>query len=151
MTTSTDFITWTAPEAHHPARAASLRSMNAVCRKAKDEWLALFAPDGVVEDPVGPSMFDKEGKGHHGHEAIAAFWDMAIAPVERFHFTIRDSFAAGNESANVGTITSHLPGNMRVDTDGVFVYRVRKDGLILAMRAFWEMERAMSTLTKTEG
>jgi ketosteroid isomerase-like protein len=125
--------------------------MNAVTRKAKDEWLALFAPDGVVEDPVGPSMFDEQGKGHHGHDGIAAFWDLAIANVERFHFTIRDSFAAGDESANVGTITTYLPGNMRVDTDGVFVYRVRDDGLIISMRAFWEIQRAMNTLTKVDG
>jgi ketosteroid isomerase-like protein len=151
MTTiSTEAITWTAPEGEHPARTASLRSMSAVIRKAKDEWLALFAPDGVVEDPVGPSMFDKEGRGHHGHEGISAFWELAIAQVERFHFTIRDSFAAGNESANVGTITTYLPGNMRVDTDGVFVYRVRDDGLIVSMRAFWEIDRAMATVRKVE-
>lgn len=145
MTAGTDAIIWTAPDAEHPARSASRRSMDAVVRKAKDEWLALFAPDAVIEDPVGPSMFDKAGTGHHGHAGISAFWDLTIANVERFVFTIRDSFAAGNESANVGTITTYLPGNTRVDTDGVFVYRVRDDGLILSMRAFWEIQRAMST------
>lgn len=150
MTASTEAITWTAPEGEHPARTASLRSMNAVVRKAKDEWLALFAADGVVEDPVGPSMFDEQGKGHHGHDGISAFWDLTIANVERFHFTIRDSFAAGNESANVGTITAYLPGGMRVDTDGVFVYRVDDAGLIVSMRAFWEVERAMATARPVE-
>lgn len=143
-------VIWTAPDGDHPARAASLRSMRAVARKAKDEWLALFAPDGVVEDPVGPSFFDEEGRGHHGPDGIAAFWDKAIAPVERFQFTMRDSFAAGSESANVGTITTFLPGGMRVDTDGVFVYRVREDGLIQSMRAFWEVDRAVATLRKAQ-
>jgi steroid Delta-isomerase len=71
---------------------------------------------------------------------------MAIANVERFEFDIRDSFAAGNEVANVGTITAFLPGGSRVDTEGVFVYRVNEDGLIVSMRAFWETERAMATL-----
>ena len=52
-------ITWTAPEATHPARTASRRSMDAVSRGAKDEWLALFAEDAVIEDPVGVSMFDR--------------------------------------------------------------------------------------------
>lgn len=150
MTASTDAITWTAPEGEHPARTASLRSMNAVTRKAKDEWLALFAPDAVIEDPVGPSMFDEQGRGHHGHEGISAFWDLTIANVERFHFTIRDSFAAGNESANVGTITTYLGGDMRVDTDGVFVYRVRDDGLVVSLRAFWEIQRTMNTLRKAD-
>ena len=32
----------------HPARLAARRSMDAVTRGAKEEWLALFAPDAVV-------------------------------------------------------------------------------------------------------
>lgn len=120
--------------------------MDAVCRGAKEEWLALFAADGVVEDPVGVSMFDPTGDGHRGHAAIGAFWDMTIANVERFAFDIRDSFAAGNEVANVGTITTFLPGGSVVDTEGVFVYRVNEDGLIVSMRAFWEAERTLASL-----
>jgi len=139
-------VTWSGPETTHPARTASRRSMDAVSRGAKEEWLTLFAEDGVVEDPVGKSMFDPTGEGHHGRDGIAAFWDMTIANVERFEFDIRDSFAAGNEVANVGTIRTFLPGGSRVDTEGVFVYRVNEDGLIVSMRAFWEVERAMATL-----
>ena len=130
----------------HPARAAAAASMSAVSRGAKDEWLALFAEDAVVEDAVGPSMFDAEGKGHHGKEAIATFWDLAIANVERFEFAMHDSFAAGSECANVGVISAFLPGGARVDTEGVFVYNVGEDGLIKSMRAFWETERALATL-----
>ena len=36
----------------HPARAASKRSIAAVKAKRKDDWLALFAPDAVIEDAV---------------------------------------------------------------------------------------------------
>jgi len=124
--------------------------MIAVASGDKDGWLELFAADAVVEDPVGPSMFDTEGKGHHGRDGIAAFWDATIAGVERFQFTIRDSHAAGDEVANVGTITTFLPGGYRVDTDGVFVYRVGEDGLIRSMRAFWETERALATARQVE-
>ncbi|GDY31609.1 nuclear transport factor 2 family protein [Gandjariella thermophila] len=148
MTAST--ITWTATDQEHPARTASRRSMDAVSRGAKEEWLALFAEDGVVEDPVGPSMFDPDGTGHHGRDGIAAFWEMAIAGVERFEFVMRDSFAAGNEVANIGTITAFLPGGTRVDTEGVFVYRVGDDGLIKSMRAFWEVDRAMATMRQAD-
>jgi ketosteroid isomerase-like protein len=132
------------------ARTAARRSMDAVTRGAKAEWIALFAPDAVIEDPVGPSMFDPEGKGHHGHGGIAAFWDMAIAPVQRFEFAMADSFAAGDEVANVGTISAFLPGGMRVDTEGVFVYRVGEDGLIRSMRAFWETKRALATMRQAQ-
>jgi steroid delta-isomerase len=141
-------VIWTATETEHPARTASRRSMDAVTRGAKDEWLALFAPDAVVEDPIGPSPLDPTGEGHRGPAAIAAFWDRTIAQAERFEFAIDDSFAAGDEVANVGTISAYLPGGMRVDTEGVFTYRVGPDGLIRALRAFWEVDRAMATLRK---
>ncbi|GLY67148.1 nuclear transport factor 2 family protein [Amycolatopsis taiwanensis] len=139
------------PSAEQPAaRVAAWRSMNATVRGDKREWLSLFASTAVIEDPVGPSMFDPEGKGHHGHDGISAFWDLAIAKVERFRFTIRDSHAAGTEVANVGTITTFLPGGYRVDTDGVFVYRVDEAGLIRSMRAFWEVDRAMATARRVD-
>jgi steroid Delta-isomerase len=71
---------------------------------------------------------------------------MAIAPVQRFEFAMVDSFAAGDEVANVGTISAYLPGGIRVDTEGVFVYRVGDDGLIRSMRAYWETKRALGTM-----
>ena len=57
------------------------------------EWLTVYAEDCVLEDPVGPSMFDPEGKGHHGHEGISAFWEQAIEPIDTFEFAINESFA----------------------------------------------------------
>jgi ketosteroid isomerase-like protein len=144
-------VTWAAPDADHPARRASRRSAAAVARGDKQGWLALFAADAVVEDPVGPSVFDPDGNGHRGHDGIAAFWDLAIADVRLFHFTITDSFATGDECANVGTITSVLGDGSRVDAEGVFVYRVGADGLIASMRAYWELDRAMATSRPYEG
>ena len=139
-------VNWAAPDAPHPARDASRRSMDAVSRGAKDDWLALFDPDAVVADPVGPSLFDPAGNGHQGLAAISAFWDSTISNAERIEFSISDSFAAGDEVANVGTITTYLPGDQRLDTDGVFVYRVDEQGRIRSLRAYWEFDRAMATL-----
>jgi ketosteroid isomerase-like protein len=139
-------ISWLAPDGEHPARRASQRSYSAVARKAKEEWLALFAEDAVLEDPVGPSFFDEEGRGHHGREGISAFWDLAIAPVEEFTFTIRDSFANGNACANIGTFSTRMADGTRADTDLIAVYRLDDDGLITSMCAHWEVERTMATL-----
>lgn len=150
MTSETlpDAITWDAPDGDHPARRASQRSYAAVARKAKDEWLALFADDALLEDPVGPSFFDPEGKGHRGKDGISAFWDLAIAPVETFHFTIRDSFANGNACANIGTFSTVMADGTRADTDLIAVYRLDDQGLIRSMAAHWEVERTMATLRK---
>jgi steroid Delta-isomerase len=148
MTDST--VEWRAPsKAPHPARDAALRSYDAVCRKAKDEWLALFAEDGWIEDPVGPSVFDEQGAGHHGPAGRSAFWDLTIANVQRFVFEITDSFAAGDECANVGTIHTTLSNGYQVDTEGVFVYRVDGAGKLRSLRAIWEFDRAMATARQT--
>ena len=69
----------------------------------KEAWLAVFADDAIVEDPIGPSHFDPEGKGHRGKEAIAKFYDMAIAPSE-LTFNFEKTYQCGDEEANVGNI-----------------------------------------------
>jgi ketosteroid isomerase-like protein len=143
-----DALIWTAPDDDHPARRASQASAEAVARGVKEEWLALFAPDAVVEDPVGPSVFDPEGHGHHGHEGIGRFWDLTIAAVRTFRFTITDSFANGDSCANVGTIRTTFDDGTCVDTEGVFVYRVDGTGRITSIRAHWEFDRAMATATR---
>jgi steroid delta-isomerase len=144
--TESEFITWQAPDGDHPARRISQRSYDLVSRKQKDEWLTLFADDAVLEDPVGPSFFDPEGRGHHGKEALGAFWDMAIAPVREFRFTIRDSFANGDACANVGTFSTVLEDGTLADTDLIAVYRLDEAGLIRSMSAHWEVERTMATV-----
>lgn len=144
----TDSIEWSAPTGEHPARTACLRSYALVAAKDREAWLDNFAEDAVLEDPVGPSFFDPEGVGHRGREAIAAFWDTAIAPIQRFRFRISDSHANGVTCANVGTITTWFENGTIVDTDLVMVYTVDDAGKVVSMRAFWEPERAMATARK---
>ncbi|NMM82980.1 ketosteroid isomerase [Rhodococcus sp. SRB_17] len=131
----------------HPARTAGNASRAAAIAKNKDEWLALFAEDGWVEDPVGPSGFDPEGKGHHGREAISKFYDMTIATADSLEFLIDDSLVCGNENVNIGKIRTSV-GGMMIDAEGVFVYRVNDEGKIQSLRAFWEVDRAMKTARK---
>ena len=141
-------MTTTSPEkTEHPARLASQRSIAAVQAKDKGAWLSLFAEDGVVQDPVGKSFLDETGEGHRGHEAIGAFFDANIAPVESIRFELHDSFAAGEEVANVATIHMTLPGGATSRCEGVFVYRVREDGKLVSLRAFWEVDRMLATMS----
>ena len=153
MTETTDatvgepsLLDWRAPSrADHPARNAALRSYDAVIRKDKDAWLANFAADGVIQDPVGPSIFDKEGNGHHGAEGRAHFWDITIGTMSRFVFEIHDSFVAGDECANVGIIHTTSHNGWTASTAGVFVYKVDSAGKIVSLRAYWEMDRVVAT------
>jgi len=143
----TSTIIWEAPDGDHPARRASRRSMAPVAARRKDEWLALFTPDAVVEDPVGPSRLDPAGQGHRGHEGIGRFWDRNFGSVSRFEFRIRDSFANGPCCANIAAITMWLAGGATITVDCVVIYTVDDNGQITSIRAHWEPERAMATLT----
>jgi len=131
----------------HPARVAARRSMVGAETKDREMWLAAYADDACIEDPVGPSWLDPTGKGHRGRAALEAFYDATIATTQAIRFEIVDSFAAGNEVANVGTIHIALPGGKTARCEGVFVYAVDGDGLISSLRAFWETDRMMATIT----
>ncbi|TDB94866.1 nuclear transport factor 2 family protein [Actinomadura sp. 7K534] len=143
-----DAITWDAPDADHPARRAARASMTAVIGGRKDDWLRLFAPDALVEDPVGPSFLDPSGNGHRGHDAIGAFWDAFVSTIAGFRFTIADSFANGGCCANVATITTTMADGSTMTIDCVLIYTVDEAGLITSLRAHWEPDRAMATITK---
>ena len=124
----------------HPARNASVASMTAIENGDRATWLSLFAPDAVVADPIGPSPLDPEGNGHQGLEAIAAFYDTVIGP-NQVRFTIKESWEAGNEVANVGRITTTMADGLVVHTDGVFTYRIDDAGRVEALRAYWSIDR----------
>jgi ketosteroid isomerase-like protein len=123
------------------ARQLAEASMAAVESGDRPGWLALFADDAVVEDPVGPSAFDPDGHGHRGSAAIAAFYDTVIAVNESIRFTVHQSLLCGDEVANVGVIRITLPGGSAVEVDGVYTYRRSPDGKIAALRAYWEPEK----------
>jgi steroid Delta-isomerase len=145
-------VTWDAPDSDHPARRAAQASMAAVGAGRRDDWIALFAADALIEDPVGPSMLDPEGKGHRGQEGIRGFWDSFVSTVRAFRFEVRDSFANGPCCANVTTITTTLDDEGTTMTvDCVVIYTVGDDGRITSLRAHWEPDRAMATITKPAG
>lgn len=122
------------------ARELAQRSMAAVEAGDREAWLALFADDAVVEDPVGPSLFDPEGRGHRGPEAIAAFYDSVIGANESIRFDIRQSFLCGDEVANVGVIRITFAAGSAVEVDGVYTYKRTAAGKLSWIRAFWEPE-----------
>ncbi|MEV7430876.1 nuclear transport factor 2 family protein [Nocardioides sp. NPDC092400] len=144
---TSDAVVWNAPDDPHPARAASQRSYSAVAKGDLAEWLTVYAEDAVLEDPVGPSMFDPEGRGHHGHAGISAFWEKAIAPIDTFEFTIEQSMANGRTCANVGRIRTSFADGSHTTTELVMVYVVDDDGRVASMKAYWEPERTMASFT----
>lgn len=140
-------IQWKASTVEHPARVVSWRAMDAITRKDRASYLSLYAASGLIQDPVGPSDLDPTGAGHRGPERIAAFWDANLAPVEAFEFTVDESFAAGDEVANLIRLRLLLPGAKQMDNELIAVYRIEPETqLLLAMRSYWEPARVYATL-----
>ena len=127
------------------ARRAAEASRRAVESKDRTAWLALWADDGVIQDPVGVSPLDPTGLGHRGAAARERFWDTAIAGAT-IRFELHDSHAAGNECANVVSLHLDLGGGTTARCDCVIVYRVDDGGKLLSLRAFWEYDRMMATI-----
>ena len=109
--------------------------------KDRDGWLGLFAHDAVVEDPVGPSFVDPDGKGQHGIEAITAFYDNVISQSESLKFTIRQSIECGDEVANIGELRITLPGNQVGIVQLANIYKVNSEGKLVSLRSFWEQDK----------
>lgn len=134
------------------ARDLARRSQAAVHAKDRGTWLSLFAPDAVVADPVGPSPLDPAGDGHRGLAAIAAFYDAVIAPNDQISFEIERSYLCGDEVADVGIIRTTLPGGTHVVVvRGVYTYRSDREGLLLALRAYWEFDAAEIVPVRASG
>lgn len=129
----------------HPARIAGEKSRDAVTRGDREAWLSLWADDARIEDPVGVSPLDPSGEGHHGREAIAAFWDRVIKrdPGMRTTFDYHTQYCAGDECACVGSLTQHFPDGSSFEVSGVFVYRANERGLLVSLRTYWEFDQGV--------
>jgi ketosteroid isomerase-like protein len=125
----------------------SKKSMAMSEAKDRDGWLGLFADDAVVEDPVGPSFVDAEGKGQRGKEAITAFFDNVISQSESLKFTIRQTMECGDEVINIGELRITLPGNQVGIVPIANIYKVNAEGKLASLRSFWEQDK----LTFSEG
>ena len=130
-------------ENEHAARRAALLSREYVHSKNREGWLGLYAEDAIIEDPIGVSPIDPEGKGHRGPAAREAFWDNFIAPAN-INIDILDSYAAGMEVANhvVISVTVDLGEGktLQQKVHGVITYKVNEAGKLLALRAYWEID-----------
>jgi len=119
-------------------RQLARASLDAAKAQDRDAWLAVFADDAVIQDPVGPSPFDPTGKGHRGKEAMGACWDNVIARNLAFDYKIQHSHLCGDELAAAAEFVIRTPEDELWEMELVIVYTKAADGRIGSLRAFWE-------------
>lgn len=123
------------------AMAASQESWRCVQNHDKAGWLALMAPDVVIEDPIGESITNPDGRGIRGRDAVAAFYDTNIA-ANNLTVTCEETFPSSspNEVAHILVLRSEFEGGFTSSVRGVFCYRVDDDGLITNIRGYWHLK-----------
>lgn len=113
------------------AREAVERYVAGVHDGSPDVYVKAFAPDAVIEDPVGTPP-------HVGTAAHRAFWENTLQMADSVRFDVDRIIAFDGEAVMVFTINAHLHtgGTMRIPAVGH--YEVDGSGLITNYRAFWD-------------
>lgn len=101
----------------------------------REGWLALFARDGVVEDPVGAAP--------HPRAALGRFYDTFIAG-NAIRFEVLEDFTAGDEVARDVVIHTTLSTGLEIEVPAFLLYEVvEEDGAprLRRMRAVWDLRK----------
>lgn len=124
---------------NHPALVAARNSWRCAQAKDKEGWLALMSDDIRIEDPIGVAPTNPDGAGVCGKENVSSFFDRNMAP-NQIEIVAHESFAAGQESAHVLTITTSFPNGIVMKVHGIFTYIVDDAGLLTNLRGHWSLE-----------
>ncbi|MDB4253559.1 hypothetical protein N9884_02220 [Gammaproteobacteria bacterium] len=128
------------------AQELSFLSRDYAVAKDKENWLALFTKDALVQDPIGKSPLDPEGNGHKGIAAIEKFYDTVIANGD-IEFTIIESIPCADECANYAQIVN-LVGDIKIETKMIVIYRINSSNKIESLRAFWDYQKMENQLNE---
>ena len=95
-----------------------------------DAYMALFADDAVMQDPVpNPAL--------EGADAIREFIGNAMSLVETIEFDPEDVIVCGDEAVMVSTMRSVMP-TATMQLHLVHHWTFGADGRITRMRVFWD-------------
>ena len=126
-------------ERNTPAVRAHKASIANAMAGNREAWLALFADDAVVHDPVGRSPHDPEGRGFRGRERIAEFWDMMIATGD---LTIipHKRYPCGEDVVAVAMTVANRIGEEKLYIEMIATYEVDTAGKLTSLKVYWDVE-----------
>jgi steroid delta-isomerase len=98
-----------------------------------------FAPNGVLEDPVGTPPVQ-------GRQAIGAFIASIIAPFSEIKHKIQDINVCGNEAAVNWKLHLKTTTGKKIVIDGMGVFKFNQNGKLQSVREFWDLEAFLADL-----
>jgi ketosteroid isomerase-like protein len=105
----------------------------------KDGWLALFADDAEINDPVG-------SRPHRGRREIGNFYETFIAP-NRLRFDVEHDIVVGMTVMRDLTLTSTMATGLAIPVPMHLRYDLSDDAGVLKIRrlfAHWELREMLS-------
>ncbi len=95
----------------------------------RDAWLAIFADEIVMEDPVG-------GVPKHGREALATTWDRSHRAGRRWELQPRRVIECASEVA-VDLVNAGEVEGRSVIVESIEIWRVDEAGAVVSIRSFF--------------
>jgi steroid delta-isomerase len=133
-------------EKETPAIAAHKQSIANAMAGNKEAWLALFADDAVVHDPVGKSPHDPEGRGFAGRERISEFWDMMIGPGD-LNIVPHKRYPCGDDVVAVAMTATNKMGDLKTYIEMVATYEVNAEGKLQTLKVYWDADALMARIS----
>ena len=97
----------------------------------KAPWMALFAEDAVLIDPVGTPA-------HAGTEAISAFWDRVHQLPMTFHPEQDRVVVCENEALMLFRMVSRPETGPGMSMEIADTFQFNDEGLITELKAYWD-------------
>ena len=98
-----------------------------------------FAPNGVLEDPVGTPPVQ-------GTQAITAFITSIIAPFSEIKHNIQEVTVCGNEAAVNWKLKLTTTTGKHITIDGMGVFSFNQEGKLQSVREFWDLAAFLEQL-----
>ena len=98
-----------------------------------------FAPDGVLEDPVGTPPVP-------GTPAIAAFFGAIIAPFSEIKPKVQEVIVCAHEAAVNWRLQLTTTTGKKITIDGMGVFNFNQDGKLQSVREFWDLAAFLAQL-----
>ncbi len=97
----------------------------------KEAWLALFADDAAIIDPVGSPP-------NEGKEAISTFWDRVHSLPMTFEPEVHRMVVCGDEGMLSFTMTTRSESGGGMAMELVDTFLIDDDGRIKLLKAYWD-------------
>jgi steroid delta-isomerase len=98
-----------------------------------------FAPDGVLEDPVGTPPIQ-------GTQAIAAYFGAIITPFSEIKPYVQEVIVGGQEAIVNWKLKLKTTTGKVIIIDGMGVFKFNQQGKLQSVREFWDLAAFLAQL-----